>query len=101
MCADLAILRNGFSDTPRAPGNEWAQPPVYLGSDKGYIDIATDQIERFERLVSGSCSGRFNGRHSTVATAVVPASMAKPQSMKPQDPEPGNQYHQRPTSHRS
>ncbi len=51
--ADVAILHNGFSIH-----HEWRETigpmtRLYLGADKtGYVDLASDQIERFEREVS-------------------------------------------------
>jgi len=51
--ADVAILHNGFSIH-----HEWRETigpmtRLYLGAGKtGYVDLASDQIERFEREVS-------------------------------------------------
>jgi hypothetical protein len=86
MCTDLAILRNGFSIRHERRETVGSATRLYLGGDKGYIDIATDQIERFEKDLSPAVvAGALTAGIPTVATAVVPASMAKPQSMKPQD----------------
>jgi hypothetical protein len=86
MCTDLAILRNGFSIRHERRETVGSATRLYLGGDKGYIDIATDQIERFEKDLSPAVvAGALTAGNPTVATAVVPASMAKPQSMKPQD----------------
>ena len=44
--ADLAILRNGFSIRHERREIVGSTTRLYLGTDKGYVDIATDQIER-------------------------------------------------------
>ena len=50
--ADLAILHNGFSIRHERRETVGSVTRLYLGGDKGYIDIATDQIERFEKDLS-------------------------------------------------
>jgi soluble lytic murein transglycosylase-like protein len=80
---DLAILRNGFSIRHERRETVGAATRLYLGSDKGYIDIATDQIERFEKDLSPTIAPA--ALSPTAAAVVVPARMAKPQSLKPQD----------------
>jgi len=80
---DLAILRNGFSIRHEHRETVGAATRLYLGSDKGYIDIATDQIERFEKDLSPTIAPA--ALSPTAAAVVVPARMAKPQSLKPQD----------------
>ena len=83
---DLAILRNGFSIRHERRETVGAATRLYLGSDKGYIDIATDQIERFEKDLSPAVApAALSVSAPTVAAVVVPARMAKPQSLKPQD----------------
>ena len=83
---DLAILRNGFSIRHERRETVGAATRLYLGSDKGYIDIATDQIERFEKDLSPAVApAALSASAPTVAAVVVPARMAKPQSLKPQD----------------
>jgi hypothetical protein len=47
--ADLAILRNGFSIRHERRETVGSMTRLYLGTDKGYVDIATDQIERFDK----------------------------------------------------
>ena len=81
--AELAILRNGFSIRHERRETVGAATRLYLGSDKGYIDIATDQIERFEKDLSPTVAPA--ALSPTAAAVVVPARMAKPQSLKPQD----------------
>ena len=83
---DLAILRNGFSIRHERRETVGGATRLYLGSDKGYIDIATDQIERFEKDLSPAVApAALSVSAPTVAAVVVPARMAKPQSLKPQD----------------
>ena len=50
--ADLAILHNGFSIRHERRETVGSVTRLYLGADKGYVDIATDQIERFEKDLS-------------------------------------------------
>jgi soluble lytic murein transglycosylase-like protein len=48
--ADLAILRNGFSIRHERRETVGSVTRLYLSADKtGYVDIATGQIERFEK----------------------------------------------------
>ncbi len=68
--SDLAILHNGFSIRHERRETLGSVTRLYLGADKGYVDIATDQIERFEKDLS---------------PAVAPAPLAKPQDLKSQD----------------
>ncbi|MGH9546028.1 MAG: lytic transglycosylase domain-containing protein [Terriglobales bacterium] len=68
--SDLAILHNGFSIRHERRETMGSVTRLYLGADKGYVDIATDQIERFEKDLSPT---------------VVPAALAKPQDLKTQD----------------
>jgi hypothetical protein len=84
--ADLAILRNGFSIRHERREIVGSATRLYLGSDKGYIDIATNQIERFEKDLSPAVvPPALSASVPTVAAVVVPASMARPQILKPQD----------------
>jgi Transglycosylase SLT domain len=47
---DLAILHNGFSIRHERREIVGSMTRLYLGADKaGYVDIATDQIERFDK----------------------------------------------------
>ena len=68
--SDLAILHNGFSIRHERRETLGSVTRLYLGADKGYVDIATDQIERFEKDLSPT---------------VAPAPLAKPQDLKSQD----------------
>ena len=79
--ADLAILHNGFSIRHERRETLGPVTRLYLEADKGgYVDIATEQIERFEKDQS---------------PAVPPAlaAVAAPPP-KPQNSERGHQYHQ-------
>ncbi len=96
--ADLAILHNGFSIRHERRETVGSATRLYLGGDKGYIDIATDQIERFEKDLSPAV---VPASTPTAAAVIVPASMAKPQNLKPQDLNQVINDHQRPASHRS
>jgi Transglycosylase SLT domain len=78
---DLAILHNGFSIRHERRETVGSVTRLYLGTGKDYIDIATDQIERFEKDQS-----------PVVVPALVPAAaplaqarLAKPQPLKPQE----------------
>lgn len=81
MGTDLAILHNGFSIRHERREAVGAVTRLYLGTGKDYVDIATSQIERFEKDQS-----------TVVVPAPVPASasltparLGKPQALKPQD----------------
>jgi len=53
FAADIAILHNGFSIRHERREAMGPVTRLYLGTDKaGYVDIATDQIERYEKDVS-------------------------------------------------
>ena len=77
---DLAILHNGFSIPHERRETVGSVTRLYLGADKGYVDISTAQIERFEKDLS-----------PTVAPALLAglknqkAPQLKPQNLKPQD----------------
>jgi soluble lytic murein transglycosylase-like protein len=84
--ADLAILHNGFSIPHERREIVGSATRLYLGGDKGYIDIATNQIERFEKDLSPAVvPAAVSASVSNLAAVPVPASMAKPQNVKPQD----------------
>ena len=68
--ADLAILRNGFSIRHERRETVGSMTRLYLGNDKGYVDIATDQIERFDKDLSPAVVPA-----SAAAPALVPASV--------------------------
>ena len=97
--ADLAILRNGFSIRHERRETVGSATRLYLGGDKGYIDIATDQIERFEKDLSPASllTGQYSNRCGRRCAGQY-GKTAKPEAA---GPERGNQYHQRPASHRS
>ena len=71
--ADLAVLHNGFSIRHERREALGPVTRLYLGSDKGYVDIATDQIERFEKDISAPPV-------SPPPVALAPAP-AKPQTL--------------------
>jgi len=78
---DLAILRNGFSIRHERRETVGSVTRLYLGTGKDYVDIATAQIERFEKdqaLVVVPAT-------VTAAASPISARLAKPQSAKPQD----------------
>ena len=80
--ADLAILHNGFSIRHERRENVGSVTRLYLGGDKGYIDIATSQIERFEKDLSPVIVPA-----SAAISAPAPAAprSARPQNLKPQE----------------
>jgi soluble lytic murein transglycosylase-like protein len=76
---DLAILHNGFSIRHERREAVGSVTRLYLGTGKDYVDIATDQIERFEK-----------DQTPVVVPALLPAAapqarLAKPQPLKPQE----------------
>jgi len=78
---DLAILRNGFSIRHERRETVGSVTRLYLGAGKDYVDIATAQIERFEKdqaLVVVPAT-------VTAAASPISARLAKPQAAKPQD----------------
>ena len=78
---DLAILHNGFSIRHERRETVGSATRLYLGADQGYVDIATDQIERFEKDLSPVV---VPGLVPTAAS-LAPTRWAKPQALKPQD----------------
>ena len=86
MGADLAVLHNGFSIRHERRETMGPVTRLYLGGDKGYVDIANDQIERFEKDLSPAV---VPATAPPVAPAAVPALAssrpAKPQALKPQE----------------
>lgn len=82
---DLAILRNGFSIRHERRENVGSMTRLYLGADKGYVDIATDQIERFDKDLSPAVVPVVPASPPTGAPAVASARSAKPQKLKPQE----------------
>jgi soluble lytic murein transglycosylase-like protein len=80
--ADLAILHNGFSIRHERRENMGSVTRLYLGGDKGYIDIATSQIERFEKDLSPVS---VPASAAVGAPAAAAPRSAKPQNLKPQE----------------
>src|SRR5271165_1353389 len=76
--ADLAILHNGFSIRHERRETVGSMTRLYIGSGKDYVDIASDQIERFEKDLSP-------GIAPALMPAVVSAATAKPATLKPQE----------------
>lgn len=90
MGADLAVLNNGFSIRHERREVMGAVTRLYMGGDKGYIDIATSQIERFEKdltpaVVPASATATSPVTGPAAAAAVASAGRAKPQALKPQE----------------
>jgi hypothetical protein len=83
---DLAILHNGFSIRHERRETLGSVTRLYLGNGKDYVDIATDQIERFEKDSSPSLAP---ATVPGVVTATVPgvalAPKTKPQPLKPEE----------------
>lgn len=80
--ADLAILHNGFSIRHERREAMGSMTRLYLQGDKDYVDIATDQIERFDQDLSPAV---IPASAPTVAPAMAPVRSAKAQSLKPQE----------------
>ena len=83
---DLAILHNGFSIRHERREDVGSVTRLYLGNGKDYVDIATDQIERFEKdlspgVVPAPRAGRSD-RCPSVASARPSHSPLKPQELK-------------------
>ncbi len=71
---DIAVLRNGFSIRHERRENQGAVTRLYLGDGKGgYVDVATDQIERFEQ---------------DLAPPPSPPPVSPPPALTPQAPVP-------------
>ncbi len=90
MGADLAVLHNGFSIRHERREIMGSVTRLYLGGDKGYIDVATSQIERFEKdltpaVAPASAAATAPTAASAVTPAVAPAGRAKPQALQPQE----------------
>jgi soluble lytic murein transglycosylase-like protein len=69
---DLAILRNGFSIRHERRETVGPMTRLYLGADKSYVDIATDQIDRFEKDMSPAVAPAVA---STAALPLVPGAI--------------------------
>jgi soluble lytic murein transglycosylase-like protein len=77
---DLAILRNGFSIRHERRETVGSMTRLYLGAGKSYVDIATDQIERFEKDLSPAVAPATAPTvssvvSSTAATPLVPGAV--------------------------
>jgi Transglycosylase SLT domain len=84
--ADLAILRNGFSIRHERRETVGSMTRLYLGTDKGYVDIATNQIERFDKdLTPAVVPASVPAPAPTAASIVASSRLAKPQPLKPQE----------------
>jgi soluble lytic murein transglycosylase-like protein len=81
MGADLAVLHNGFSIRHERRETTGSVTRLYLGADKGYVDIATDQIERFEPDLSPVAV-------AATAPVVAPAAAPAMGSSRPAKPRP-------------
>ncbi len=82
--ADLAILRNGFSIRHERRETVGSMTRLYLGTDKGYVDIATDQIERFDKdLTPAIVPASVPAAIPAAAPIVASSRIAKPQALKP------------------
>ena len=79
--ADLAILHNGFSIPHERREVMGSVTRLYLGTGKDYVDIATSQIERFEK----DQSPVVVPAPVPAAPSVTPAPSAKAQPLKAQD----------------
>jgi hypothetical protein len=82
---DLAILHNGFSIRHEHRETVGSVTRLYLGTGKDYVDIATSQIERFEKDQSPAVVPVVGPASVPAAAPVVSAPLAKPQALKPQD----------------
>ncbi len=84
--ADLAVLNNGFSIRHERREIMGSVTRLYLGGDKGYIDIATSQIERFEKdLTPAVMPASAPATAPAAAPALASAGRAKPPALKPQE----------------
>jgi soluble lytic murein transglycosylase-like protein len=82
---DLAILHNGFSIRHERREAIGSVTRLYLGTGKDYVDIATAQIERFERDQSPAVAPALVPASVPAAAAFTPVRVAKPAALKPQD----------------
>ena len=81
MGTDLAILHNGFSIRHERREAVGSVTRLYLGTGKDYVDIATSQIERFEKDQSPA----IVPASVPAAASVTPARLPKPAAVKQQD----------------
>ena len=74
FATDVAILHNGFSVRHERRENLGAVTRLYLGTgNSSYVDIATDQIERFEKDLAPP------------VVSLAPLAIAAPSKPKPQN----------------
>ncbi len=85
MGADLAILYNGFSIRHERRETVGPMTRLYLGADQGYVDIATSQIERFDKDLSPAIAPAVPPVLAAGVPAVAPARAAKIQNLKPEE----------------
>jgi hypothetical protein len=78
---DLAILHNGFSIRHERRETVGSVTRLYLGTGKDYVDIATNEIERFEKDQSPAVVPA----PVPAAASLTPALLTKPPALKPQD----------------
>src|SRR5271165_6264125 len=76
--ADLAILHNGFSIRHERRETVGSMTRLYIGTGKDYVDLATDQIERFEKDLSP-------GVPPALLPAVAPSTAKQQPALKPQE----------------
>ncbi len=77
FAADLAILHNGFSVRHERRENLGAVTRLYLSAgNSSYVDIATNQIERFEKDMAPPVAPV-----ATASLAVAPPLKSKPQNL--------------------
>ena len=83
FATDLAILRNGFSVRHERRENLGAVTRLYISADNSsYIDIATDQIERFEKDQTPPAVAIAPSATVAVKTpALSPAAKVTPQNL--------------------
>jgi soluble lytic murein transglycosylase-like protein len=74
---DLAILHNGFSVRHERRENLGAKTRLYLSAgNSSYIDIATDQIERFEKDMAPPVAPAASSASPTASLAIAPQRIA-------------------------
>jgi soluble lytic murein transglycosylase-like protein len=82
---DLAILHNGFSIRHERRETVGSVTRLYLGTGKDYVDIATAQIERFEKDQALVVVPATVPATEPAAPSPIAARLARPQAVKPQD----------------
>ena len=83
---DLAILHNGFSVRHERRENLGAITRLYLSAgNSSYIDIKTDQIERFEKDMASPVTPVASAPSAAAALATAPQGIAAAAPAKPQN----------------